>query len=101
MGKEGPRQRRLGTLVNRLLETQFPTLFHTAGALSAPPGHLPLEGKADDTSIAAVHKTFGHRLIYICGEAATTTLNPEPMEPAEFVSPCIHGRGEPAAFISV
>ena len=22
--------------------------------------------------------TFGHRLIYNCGEAATTTLNPEP-----------------------
>ena len=44
---------------------------------------------------------FGHRLIYICGEAATTTLNPEPMEPAEFLMPCIHGRGEPAAFISV
>ena len=78
MGKAGPRQRRLGTLVNRLLETHFPTPFHTATALSAPSGHLPLEGKADDTSIAAVHKTFGHRLIYICGEAATTTLNPEP-----------------------
>ena len=77
MGKEGPRQRRLGTLVNRLLETQFPTLFHTAGALSAPSGHLPLEGKAGDTSIAASQKIFGHRLIYICGEAATTPLNPE------------------------
>ena len=23
-------------------------------------------------------ETFGHRPIYICGEAATTTLNPEP-----------------------
>ena len=23
-------------------------------------------------------QTFGHRPIYICGEAATTTLNPEP-----------------------
>ena len=23
-------------------------------------------------------RTFGHRPIYICGEAATTTLNPEP-----------------------
>ena len=32
--------------VNRLLETHFPTLFHTASALSAPSGHLPLEGKA-------------------------------------------------------
>ena len=25
-----------------------PALFHTAGALSAPSGHLPLEGKAVD-----------------------------------------------------
>ena len=24
----------------------FPTLFHTASTLSAPSGHLPLEGKA-------------------------------------------------------
>ena len=78
MGKVGPRERRLGTLVYRLLETHFATLLDTAGALSAPSGHLPLEEKADDTSIAAVHKTFGHRLIYIRGEAATTTLNPEP-----------------------
>ena len=78
MGKEGPRQRRLVTLVNHLLETHFPTPFHTATALSAPSGHLPLEGKADDTSIAAFQKIFGHRLIYICGEAANTTLNPEP-----------------------
>ena len=106
IGKEGPRQRRLGTLVIRLLEPHFPTPFHTAGALSAPSGHLPLEGKAGDTSIAASQKIFGHRPIYIRGEAATTTLNPEPMEPepmepTEFLSPCIHGRGEPAAFISV
>ena len=28
------------------LETLFPPLFHTASALSAPSGHLPLEGKA-------------------------------------------------------
>ena len=35
-----------GGAVNRLLETHFPTLFHTASALSAPSGHLPLEGKA-------------------------------------------------------
>ena len=26
-------------------------VFHTAGALSAPAGHIPLEGKADDTGI--------------------------------------------------
>ena len=54
-------------------------------------GTFPLEGKAGDTSIAASQKIFGHRLIYICGEAATTPLNPEPMEPAEFLSPCRHG----------
>ena len=46
------------------------SVFHTASALSAPAGHLPLEGKADDTRIAAAHKAFGHRPIYICGEAA-------------------------------
>ena len=28
------------------LETLFPSRFHTASALSAPSGHLPLEGKA-------------------------------------------------------
>ena len=39
-------QRRSGALVNYLLETHSPTLFHTASALSAPSGHLPLEGKA-------------------------------------------------------
>ena len=39
-------KRRSGAFVNRLLETLFPALFHTACALSAPSGHLPLEGKA-------------------------------------------------------
>ena len=34
----------------------FPTLFHTASALSAPSGHLPLEGKADDTGIPSSKK---------------------------------------------
>ena len=45
-GEEKPRQRRSDAFINRLLETHFPTLFHTASALSAPLGHLPLEGKA-------------------------------------------------------
>ena len=49
IGEGGPRQRRSGTVVNRLLETYFPTLFHAASALSAPSGHLPLEGKAIHT----------------------------------------------------
>ena len=44
-------ERRSGTLINDVLETLFPALFHTASALSAPSGHLPLEGKADDTRI--------------------------------------------------
>ena len=45
-GEEKPRQRRSDALINHLLETHFPALFHTASALSAPSGHLPLEGKA-------------------------------------------------------
>ena len=73
-GKGGPRQRRSGAFVNRLLETLFPTLFHTACALSAPSGHLPLEGKADDTRMASSHKTFGHHPICTRGEAATAPL---------------------------
>ena len=35
-------------------------------------------GKAGDTRETCHPQTFGHRPIYICGEAATTTLNPEP-----------------------
>ena len=49
IGEGGPRQRRSGTFVNGALEMIFPALFHLACALSAPTGHLPLEGKADDT----------------------------------------------------
>ena len=45
-GEEKPRQRRSDALINRLLETHFLALFYTASALSAPSGHLPLEGKA-------------------------------------------------------
>ena len=88
-------------------------VFHTVLALSAPTGHLPLEGKAaiqkyrfphptsapfgappsigrreyprkplplegkaDDTRETCHSQTFGHRPINICGEVATTTLNP-------------------------
>ena len=40
--------------------------------------HLPLKGKADDARETCCQEIFGHRPIYICGEAATTTLNPEP-----------------------
>ena len=35
-----------GAFINRRLEMFLPTLFHPASALSAPSGHLPLEGKA-------------------------------------------------------
>ena len=49
--EEKPRQRRSDALINRLLETLLPTLFYIASALSTPSGHLPLEGKADDTRI--------------------------------------------------
>ena len=50
--------------VNRLLETHFPALFHTASALSAPAGHLPLEGKADDTREPAIKRPSGISIIY-------------------------------------
>ena len=42
----GTAQRRSGALVYHLLETIPLALFHTASTLSAPSGHLPLEGKA-------------------------------------------------------
>ena len=42
----------------------FPTLFHTAGALSAPSGHLPLEGKAVDTRETCHRKPSGIAHIY-------------------------------------
>ena len=58
------KNRRLGAFINRRLEMFLPTLFHTVSALSAPSGHLPLEGKADDTGIRHLK----------CGEAATETL---------------------------
>ena len=50
----------------RLSFPVLPSVFHTASALSAPAGRLPPEGKTDDARIASSHKTFGHRLIYIC-----------------------------------
>ena len=64
--KEGARMIFKGTLIQSLSfavrDSHFPphmphtsplfsSLFHTASALSAPSGHLPLEGKADDTEI--------------------------------------------------
>ena len=55
IGEGGPRQRRSGTFVNGVLEMIFPALFHTASALSAPTGHLPLEGKALSVVILFPH----------------------------------------------
>ena len=49
--------RRSGAFVSSdLCKNVFPSAspaFHTARALSAPSGHLPLEGKADDTRISS------------------------------------------------
>ena len=51
----GPRQRRSGTFVNGALEMIFLALFPAASALSAPTGHLPLEGKALSVVILFSH----------------------------------------------
>ena len=59
LGEGGPRQRRSGAAVNAVLETIFPALFHTASPLSAPSGHLPLEGKA-----LFVHIVFPHMHVF-------------------------------------
>ena len=63
------KNRRSGAAVNRLLDTHVLAHFHTASALSAPAGHLPLEGKA---AIREYH------LLRKGGEAATRALNLEP-----------------------
>ena len=63
------KNRCLAAAVNRLLDAHFLAHFHTAGALSAPWWHLPLEGKA------AIREYY---LLKKGGEAATSTLNLEP-----------------------
>ena len=54
-------KRRSGAFVSSdLCKNVFPSVspaFHTACALSAPSGHLPLEGKAGDTRIPSSKKT--------------------------------------------
>ena len=52
-------ERRSGAFINRLLETLLPARFHAASALSAPAGHLPLEGKAGDTGETCHRKLSG------------------------------------------
>ena len=48
-----------GAFINRLLETLLPARLHAASALSAPAGHLPLEGKAGDTGETCHRKLSG------------------------------------------
>ena len=76
IGEGGPRQRRSGAFINRRFEILLPARFHTAGALSAPSGHLPPEGKAGDTRIPSSNM------------AAKPPPEPfEPFEPSEPVEP--------------
>ena len=85
--------------VNRLLGTHFPTLFHTASALSAPSGHLPLEGKADDTREPAIKSPSGIASIYtsrrfhiLCAAPPFLISNFSFLIRAK-LSSAIHGRG--------
>ena len=72
-GEGGPRQRWIGCFRMQhkcaALSTVLPSIFHTVVTLSAPAGHLPLEGKA---TIREYH------LLKKGGETATSTLNLEP-----------------------
>ena len=52
-------ERRSCAFINRLLETLLPARLHAASALSAPTGHLPLEGKAGDTGETCHRKLSG------------------------------------------
>ena len=53
------KNRRSGAFINRLLETLLPARLHAASALSAPTGHLPLEGKAGDMGETCHSKLSG------------------------------------------
>ena len=58
--ERGPRQRRICAFVSSTNAPHFPlyspSVFHTIVTLSAPVGHLPLEGKACDTRISSSKK---------------------------------------------
>ena len=72
-GEGGPRQRWIGCfrMQNKCasLSPILPAVFHTIVTLSAPAGHLPLEGKA---------AMRDYHLLKKGGEAATSPLNLEP-----------------------
>ena len=71
-------ERRSGTLINDVLETLFPALFHAACALSAPSGHLPLEGKADDTRIpSSKMRQSRHLTLNLEPKSLSMTKKPE------------------------
>ena len=53
-------------------------VFHAASALSAPTGHLPLEGKAGDTREACYRKPSGIAPYIFAAKPPPITLNPEP-----------------------
>ena len=64
----------------------FSSVFHTACALSAPTGHLPLEGKADDTREICDQETFGHRPINIRGASNFYAPYHPPLNPLTLLS---------------
>ena len=63
-------------------------------ALSAPAGHLPLEGKANDTKATLISK-IAALLIFM--RRTTPALPSEPVEPAKPLSQTIKGRCAPWA----
>ena len=80
-------ERRSGAFINRLLETLLPARLHAASALSAPAGHLPLEGKAGDTGETCHCKPSG----------TAPALPSEPVKPTSPLSQIIKGRHAPQA----
>ena len=83
--------------INDALETHFPALFHAACALSVPSGHLPLEGKADDTREPCYQEPFGHRQ-YLYFAALPYFMRRTTISHFSFLiraklSSAIHGRG--------
>ena len=84
IGEGGPRQRRSGTFVNCLLETISPALFHPAFPIQPPPLRGTSFHRKEGVSTLAPSLGRGCRAqrggvgFLFCGEAATTTLNPEP-----------------------